>query len=299
MIQENRLAEKIRGKEFIITAEYLPTLDVNPAGIESCVKYFGNGIAAVNVADNHYGIAISSLAASVVFNQSGVETIYQLTTRDRNRIALQSDLMGAAFLGIKNVLCLSGYHQTLIGTPESANVYDIDSIQLVALVKKMNQGQLLDGKKIQGGFSMLVGAVANPYLTPLEINLIRLGKKIAAGADFIQTQAVFDITTFQKWLEIARQKGLTEKAAFLAGVMPLKNAAQAKELAEHHTDWNIPSAVIDRLNAAGDNAAQQKEGLKIAAEIMKQLKGMPGLRGIHILSGGNESVVPELLTTVL
>jgi methylenetetrahydrofolate reductase (NADPH) len=298
MRQENRLTEKIKGKEFIITAEYLPTVDINLSGIESCVKYFDKGITAVNVADSHYGIAVSSLAASVVLNQSGVETIYQLVTRDRNRIALQSDLLGAALLGIKNVLCLSGYHQTIIGSAESVNVYDIDSIQLIALVKKMNQGQLLDGKKIEGGFSITIGAVANPWLNPMEINIMRLAKKIAAGADFIQTQAVFEISAFQKWLETARQKGLTEKAAFLAGVMPLQNAAQAKELVKHHTDLNIPSAIIERLEAAGDNAAQRKEGLKIAGEIMKQLKGMPGLKGIHILSGSNESIVPELLAIV-
>jgi methylenetetrahydrofolate reductase (NADPH) len=298
MKTDNKLAEKLKGKEFIITAEYLPSLDINPASVESCAKYFGNGITAVNIADNHYGVAVSSLAASVVLNRAGVEVVYQMVTRDRNRIALQSDLMGAALLGIKNVLCLSGYHQTLIGNPESANVYDIDSIQLVALVIKMNRGQLLDGKKIQGEFAMLAGAAANPFLKPLEMNIMRLAKKISAGADFIQTQAVFDISTFKQWLQAAHQKGLTEKAAFLAGVMPLQSAAQAKELAEGHTDFIIPAAVFDRLKAAGDNAAQQKEGLKIAGEIMKQLKGLPGLRGIHLLSGGQENAVPELLAYI-
>lgn len=298
MRQENKLAEKIKGKDFIVTAEYLPTLDVGTSGIESCSKYFGKGITAVNVADNHYGVAVSSLAASVVLNRSGIETIYQLVTRDRNRIALQSDLLGAALLGIKNVLCLSGYHQTLIGSPESVNVYDIDSIQLIALVKKLNQGQLLDGKKVEGVFSMLIGAVANPHLTPLEINIMRLNKKINAGAHFIQTQAVFDVNIYQDWLKEVRQKGLTEKAAFLASVMPLRSAAQAKELVEKHTDFNIPPAIIKRLESAGDDTAQRKEGVKIAGEIMKQLKSVPGLRGIHILSGGNESVVPELVTIV-
>jgi len=298
MRQENKLAEKIIGKDFIVTAEYLPTLDVGTSGIESCSKYFGKGITAVNVSDNHYGVAVSSLAASVVLNQSGIETIYQLVTRDRNRIALQSDLLGAALLGIKNVLCLSGYHQTLIGSPESVNVYDIDSIQLIALVKKLNQGQLLDGKKVEGGFSMLIGAVANPHLTPLEINIMRLNKKINAGANFIQSQAVFDVNAFQDWLKEVRQKGLTEKAAFLASVMPLRSAAQAKELVEKHTDFIIPPAIIKRLESAGDDTAQRKEGVKIAGEIMKQLKSVPGLKGIHILSGGNESVVPELVTIV-
>ena len=298
MKQESRLAGKLTGKDFIFTAEYLPVPDVDPSGIESCARFFGRGIAAVNVADNHYGVAVSSLAASVALGRAGIETVYQLVTRDRNRIALQSDLLGAALLGIKNVLCLSGYHQTLIGNPESANVFDIDSIQLVALVKKMNSGQLLDGTKIKGGFSMLVGAAANPYLKPIELNLLRLGKKIAAGADFIQTQAVFDVAAFKEWLEAARKKGLTEKAAFLAGVMPLQSAAQARELSEKHTDFNIPPAVIDRLKAAGDAVAQQKEGLKIAVETIKQLKGLPGLKGVHILSGGCENVVPELVAAV-
>ncbi|MGD1119166.1 MAG: methylenetetrahydrofolate reductase [Dehalococcoidales bacterium] len=298
MKKDHRLAEKIQGKEFIITAEYAPTLDVNPANVASCAKYFGDGITAVNVADNHFGVAVSSLAAAVVLSQSGIEAVYQLLTRDRNRIALQSELLGAALLGIKNVACLSGYHQTLMGNPESTNVFDIDSIQLVALVKKMNRGQLLDGKKIQGEFSMLVGAVANPNMKPIEMNMLRLGKKIAAGADFIQTQAVFDVNAFRAWLETAHGKGYTAKAAILAGVLPLQSAVQAKELAEHYTDYIIPQAVIDRLNAAGDAAAQQKEGIKIAGEIMKQLKGMPGLRGIHLLSGGNEASVPELLKII-
>ncbi len=298
MKPETRLAEKIRGKDFIFTAEYLPAADVAPAAIESGAKSFNSGITAVNVADNHYGVAVSSLASAVVLARAGIEPVYQIVTRDRNRIALQSDLLGAALLGLKNVLCLSGYHQTLIGNAESANVFDIDSVQLVALVKKMNAGQLPGGQDIRGGFAMLAGAAANPYLKPLELNILRLGKKIAAGADFIQTQAVFDASVFKTWLAAALKKGCTEKAAILAGVMPLRSASQAKELSEKHTDFTIPPEVIARLEAAGDAAAQPKEGIKIAAEIIEQLKGLPGLRGIHILSGGNESAVPELLASV-
>jgi methylenetetrahydrofolate reductase (NADPH) len=295
MKSENRLADKIKGKEFIYTAEYLPAADVDPAGIATAAKFFGGGITAVNVADNHYGVAVSSLAASVALGQAGIEPILQAVTRDRNRIALQSDLLGAALLGIKNVLCLSGYHQTVIGNPASANVFDIDSIQFVALVKKMNSGELLDGTKFKGAPGMLVGAAANASLKPIGLNILRLGKKIAAGADFIQTQAVFNSAVFRAWLEAAQQKGLTEKAAFLAGVMPLRSAEQAKELAEKHTDYVIPPAIIERLQKAGDATAQQKEGVKIAAEMIKQMKGLPGLRGVHILSGGNEGAVPELL----
>jgi methylenetetrahydrofolate reductase (NADPH) len=292
---DSKLADKIGGKDFIFTAEYLPI-----AGTEVAIdaKTFGSSVTAVNVADNHYGVSMSSLAASLALSRAGIEPIFQIITRDRNRIALQSDLLGAAYLGIKNVLCLSGFHQALIGCSESANVYDVDSIQLIDIVKKMNNGQLLDGTKIQGDFGMLAGAAANPDLKPLELNILRLSKKIAAGADFIQTQAVFDMDNFKVWLEAAGNAGFADKSAILAGVLPLKSAAQAKELIATHTDFIIPESIINRLMAAGDAGAQEKEGVKIAAEIITKLKGLPGLKGVHILSGGNESAVNGVLAVV-
>ena len=296
MDPESRLASKIKERDFIVTAEYLPRADINAETIEACAGALSNGAIAVNVADNQYGIAMSSLAASVALSQLGVEPVYQIVTRDRNRIALQSDLMGAAYLGIKNVLCLSGYHQTLTGCSESANVYDIDTIQLIDAVKKMNEeGLLLDGNKIEGAFSMLKGAVANPYLRPLELNIIQLNKKVDAGANFIQTHAVFDIEAFQEWLDLVRSEGITERAAILVGVMPLLNAAEAQRLCDTYTDFYIPNEVLDRIRAAGDQEAQKKEGLTICAEIIKKIKDMQALRGVHILSGGNETIVPELI----
>jgi methylenetetrahydrofolate reductase (NADPH) len=298
MKSDSRLAGKLSGKDFIFTAEYLPPAGTDASFVEASARSFGNRLTAVNVADNHYGVAMSSLAASVALSRTGIEPVYQLVTRDRNRIALQSDLLGAAFLGIKNVLCLSGFHQTLIDCPQAANVFDIDSIQLIAMVKTMNGGWLLDGTKIQGEFSMLIGAVANPYMKPLELNIMRLSKKAAAGADFIQTQAVFDVAVFQQWLEAAGKEGVTEKTAILAGVLPLQSAAQGQKLLDTHTDFNIPIDMLNQIKAAGDAEAQKKEGLKIAVEIIKELKAVPGLRGIHILSGGNEAVVPDLLTAI-
>jgi methylenetetrahydrofolate reductase (NADPH) len=292
MKPDSKLAVKISGKEFIFTAEYLPLAGTE---VTSDPKLFGSGVTAINVADNHYGVSISSLAASFALSQIGIEPVFQIVTRDRNRIALQSDLLGAAYLGIKNVLCLSGFHQTLIGCNESANVFDVDSIQLIDIVKKMNNGQLLDGTKIQGNFGMLIGAAANPNLKPIELNLLRLSKKVAAGADFVQTQSVFDVDQFKVWLEAVRNAGLADQTAILAGVLPLKSAAQAKELTETHTDFVIPETIINRLTAAGGPEAQKKEGVKIAAEMIKKLKGLPGLKGVHILSGGNESTVNELL----
>jgi methylenetetrahydrofolate reductase (NADPH) len=162
----------------------------------------------------------------------------------------------------------------------------------------MNGGLLLDGTKIQGEFSMLIGAVANPYMKPLELNILRLGKKAAAGANFIQTQAVFDVETFQQWFEAAGKEGITEKTVILAGVLPLQSAARGQKLLDTHTDFNIPVDVLNRIKAAGDPEAQQQEGSKIAIEIIKKLKAVPGLRGVHILSGGNEAVVPDLLTAI-
>ncbi len=296
MRPDSKFARKLAGDEFNITAEYLPRVWTDASTIEACASALVNGVTAVNVADNPRGVAVSSLAASVALARSGIEPVYQLVTRDRNRIALQSDLLGAAILGIKNVLCLSGYHQTLTGCSHSANVFDIDSVQLVAAVRKMvDKGLLLDGTKIEGTFSMLIGAVANPYLRPLELNLIRLSKKLEAGADFIQTGAVFDVDMFQQWFEAARAEGITERVAILAGVMSLPSAAEATRLRDTHTDFNIPERVINRLSAAGGQEAQRKEGLAVCAEVVNNLKTMKGLRGIHIFSGGNESVVPELL----
>ena len=296
MKPDSKLARQIESGKFIITAEYIPHPGTDAAVIEAGIGTLKNGPVAVNVADNHYGVSMSSLAASVALSRAGIEPVCQMVTRDRNRIALQSDLLGAAFLGIKNVVCLSGYHQTLMGCPESANVFDIDSIQFLAVVNQMNdKGLLLDGTKIEGAFSMLVGAVANPYLKPLELNIIRLNKKVTAGAKFIQTQAVFDVTVFRQWLETVRDEGITEKVAILAGVLPLSSADEAIKLRDTYTDFNIPDEIINRMKASGALNAQKKEGLVISTEIIRAIKAMAGVRGIHILSGRNEAVVPELM----
>jgi methylenetetrahydrofolate reductase (NADPH) len=296
MRPDSKLAGKIKSGDFLVTAEYLPRVAADTSSIEACTAALTKGPVAVNVADNHYGIGASSLTASVVLSRAGIEPVYQVVTRDRNRIALQSDLLGAAMLGIKNVLCLSGYHQSLMGCPESANVFDIDSIQLLAVVKKMSdEGVLLDGKKIEGAFSMLIGAAANPYTKPVELNVIRVLKKADAGADFIQTQAIFDVETLQRWVEALQREGITERVAILAGVLPLTSADEAVKLNETYTDFNIPGEVIERIKKAGDPNAQKKEGLAICAEIIKKIKNIKGLRGVHIFSGGNEAVVPEII----
>jgi len=293
---DSNLGKKLTSADFIVTAEILPRATGDDAAIEAALKVMGDGLTAVNVADNCHSVGMSSIAASVAVLKSGVEPICQIVTRDRNRIALQSDLLGAAYLGIRNVLSLSGYHQILSNSPESANVYDIDSTQFIELATNMaEKGTLANGAKIEGQFSMLVGAVANPFLKPLELNMLRLHKKVEAGAKFIQTGAVFDVETFGQWLDAAINEGITAKAGILAGVLPLDSAAEAEKIRNTYTDYCIPDNVIEQLRKAGGETTQKKEGLTICVETIKKLKNMKGLRGIHILSGGKERVVPEIL----
>lgn len=295
MKPNSKLASAIQSTAFIVTAELLPPPAADGAVIKTAADVMGDSLAAVSMADNHSGVGMSSLAASSVFLQLGREPIYQVVTRDRNRIAIQSDLLGAAALGIRNVVCTSGHHQTLTGCSDSANVYDLDAIQLVWTVRQMREkGTLLDGTAITGAFSMLIGTVVNPYLRPMELNMIQLAKKIEAGADFLQTQPVFDVEEFAAWLDAARKEGLADKAAIFAGILPLSSAEQAEKLREAHTELRIPDALAARLKAAGNADAQEKEGLRFCAEIIGKLKAMKGVRGIHILSGGREKLVSKL-----
>lgn len=294
---EKRFHDQLKSGDFVVTAEYLPRAETEGSAIKAALQALKEVPSAVNVADNPFGVGMSSLAASVILAQSGIEPVYQVVTRDRNRIAIQSDLLGAAALGIRNILCLSGYHQTLTDHPESANVYDLDSTQLLKVLKKMReQGELLNGEKINGAFPVMTGAVANPYLKPVDLNIIRLTQKVEAGAEFIQTHAVFDIDEFQQWLDTVKQAGLADKTAIIAGVFPLDSAEEAEFLLNKYTEFQIPAHIPERLKSAGDRQAQKKEGLAICVEIINKLKNMTGLRGIHILSGGKEETLPDILS---
>jgi methylenetetrahydrofolate reductase (NADPH) len=158
-----------------------------------------------------------------------------------------------------------------------------------------DQGILLDGAKIVGDFPMFIGAVANPFMKPLELNILRLFKKVEAGAEFIQTQAVFDVVGFEQWIDAAHKNGITEKTAVLAGVMPLTSAAEAKHMRDKYMDMLIPDEIIKRMESAGNEDTQKKEGISICVEVIKKIKGLNGVKGIHILSGGRENTVPEII----
>ena len=296
MKHDSNLAKQIESGDFVVTAEFLPRASTDSSSAGTTISSM-NGLTAVNVADNPHGPVVSSLAGAVMLKNAGIEPVYQMITRDRNRIAIQSDLLGAVCLGIRNVLCLSGHHQALTGSSDSSNVYDIDSVQLVSAVRQMrDQRVLLDGSKIEGDLPILIGAVANPFMKPLELNMIRLEKKVEAGAEFIQTQAVFDVEGFKEWIEAAQKEGISEKTAIIAGVLPFGSAVGAKNIRDKYTDMSIPDQVIERMNSAGDEEAQRKEGISICVEVIQEIKGLDGVKGIHILSGGRESSVSEIIT---
>jgi methylenetetrahydrofolate reductase (NADPH) len=295
MKHNSNLAKKIGAGDFVVTAEFLPQASADSSSAGAAISFM-NSLTAVNVADNPHGPVMSSLAGAVILRNAGIEPVYQIITRDRNRIAIQSDLLGAACLGIRNVLCLSGHHQALTGSPDSSNVYDIDSIQLIAVIKQMrDQGVLLDGTKIKGDFPMFIGAVANPFMKPMELNMIRMSKKVEAGAEFIQTQAIFDVEGFKEWIDAAQKEGITEKTAIIAGVLPFRSAVEADDMRDKYMDMSIPDQVIERMSSAGDEEAQRKEGISICVEVIKEIKGLDGVKGIHILSGGRESSIPEII----
>ena len=297
MRKEKKFADQIKDRDFIITAEYTPKAESDQNHINSVIGFLKEVPSAVNVSDNPYGVSMSSLAASLHLIRAGIEPVFQMVTRDRNRIAMQSDILGASSLGINNILCLSGYHQVLTDNPESANVYDIDSTQLLVMIEKFRKSnELLNGIKFDGSFNMLSGAVTNPFLKPLELNILRLGQKVEAGAGFIQTHGIFDVEAFAKWFTAVKEAGITDKAAVIAGILPLESAEEAEALSDRYTDVSIPGYIIERLKSAGNAEAQKKEGVAICVEVIDKIKGINGLRGIHILSGGKEHLIPVILS---
>jgi methylenetetrahydrofolate reductase (NADPH) len=216
----------------------------------------------------------------------------QMTCRDRNRIAIQSDLLGAAALGIHNLLCLTGDYQKFGDQPEAKGVFDLDSIQLIAATAKMNNGFLLSEQEMKKAPDFFIGAAANPFAEPLEMRLIRLHKKIKAGARFIQTQPVFDMDIFTCWMEKVVEMGLHEKCAILAGVMPVKSVKALYHMKKEVPGVKINDEYIHRLENASD---PKEEGIKIAIEMMKTLQKIKGVRGIHIMPVMWESITPIIV----
>lgn len=293
MAEISRLQSVFESGGFAVTAEIGPPMSADASHVEKSADSLKGIVHAANVTDNQTSIVrMSSIAAAYIGQCRGVETIMQMTCRDRNRIAIQSDLLGAYALGIRNLLCLSGDHQSLGNQPQSKNVYDIDSIQLIKAVADMkNEGIFMNGKKSKHMPKFFIGATANPFADPFELQMIRLRKKIHAGAQFIQTQAVYDIGKFEAWMDEVRRLGLHEKAYIQAGVL-VNKSVKSIEMTQKVSGMYIPDNLIERMRKSEDAA---KEGVMISLELIEKLRRIEGVRGIHIMAVGWESIVPTIV----
>ncbi|MCJ7812856.1 methylenetetrahydrofolate reductase [bacterium] len=287
------LLDKIKSKQFIVCGELSPPQSCDADLIRKKTVHFKGLVDAVNITDNQTAIVrLSSIASAKILLEEHIEPIIQMTCRDRNRIAIQSDLLGAAALGIENVLCLTGDHQKFGNHPESKGVFDLDSLQLVATLARMNEGFFLSGEEMKKKPHFTIGAAANPFADPFEMRLIRLYKKIMAGAQFIQTQPVFDLDLFQKWMDRVREMGLHEKIAILAGVMPVKSVKALIHMQKEVPGVRIDKQYIIRMEQAPD---PKEEGVRIAVETINSLKIIKGVRGIHFMPLMWESITPVIL----
>ncbi|MBW2226305.1 MAG: methylenetetrahydrofolate reductase [Deltaproteobacteria bacterium] len=296
MKASSRLQEILSNGEFAVTAECGPPRGANPEVIRKKGELLKGWVDAVNVTDNQTAIVrMSSIAACAHLLQMGLEPVMQMVTRDRNRIALQSDIMGAYSLGIKNILCLSGDHQSFGSQPDALNVFDIDSMNLIRTVQTMREdGKDMSGFELNAPPSMFIGAAANPFADPFEYRVIRLAKKIDAGADFIQTQCIYNMDRFKEWMKMAREEGLTEKVHILGGVTPLKSAGMAKFMNNKVAGMDVPEALIDRMAGVPKEKAVE-EGLKICLETIAELREIEGIHGVHIMAIEWEEIVAEIV----
>ena len=312
MKTESMIERRLEEGRFVVTSELGPPKSADADAIRKKAQLLKGVVDAVNITDNQTAIVrMSSIAAARICIEEGLEPVMQMTCRDRNRIGLQSDLLGAYALGIKNVLALTGDHQCFGNHPESKNVFDIDSIQLVSMIKRMrDEGKFLNGEEIRNSKKaplvpprMFIGAAANPFADPFEFRVIRLAKKVAAGADFIQTQCVFDLGRFKRWMAEVVKRGLHERCAILAGIMPVRSARALTYMAECVPGITIPESIIVRMNRAAEGVEDKKErakrqseeGVKIAVETIQAVREMEGVRGVHIMAVEWERIVPTIV----
>jgi len=287
--------------EFAVTAELGPPKSADVDIIRKKAGYLRGVVDAVNITDNQTAIVrMSSIAAGVLAMREGIEPVIQITCRDRNRIAIQSDVLGAYALGVKNILCLTGDHQVFGNHPTSKNVYDMDSIQLIRMLKNMRDDHVFAcGEEIRNSKKqplvppkIFIGGAANPFGDPFEFRVIRLAKKAAAGADFIQTQCIYDMDRFEEWMRRIRDLGIHERVKIMAGVTPLKSAGMARYMRDKVAGLTVPDFYIDRL-ARAENPVE--EGISICVEQIQRLREVEGVAGIHIMAIEWERRVPEIV----
>jgi len=294
----SRLEKILSSGQFAVTGECGPPRGANPEAIRKKAAHLKGMVDAVNVTDNQTAVVrMSSLAGCLLLLQEGLEPNLQMVVRDRNRIALQSDILGAYALGIRNMLCLSGDHQKFGDHPSAKNVFDLDSMQFIQTVRRMrDEGKFLNGQDIDSPPKMFIGAAANPFADPVDFRAVRLGKKVAAGVDFIQTQCIYNLDRFEKFLQQVRDMGLDEKVYILGGVTPMKSVGMANYMKKQVPGMDVPDEIINRLKGV-PKQDQAKEGIAICVETIQGLKEMKGISGVHIMAIEWEQRVPEIVET--
>ena len=297
--------------EFAVTGELGPPKSADVDLIKEKAGYLKGIVDAVNITDNQTAIVrMSSIGAGLLALKEGLEPIIQITCRDRNRIAIQSDVIGACSLGLRNILCLSGDHQTFGNHETCKNVYDIDSMQLIETLKKMrDDGLFINGEEIKNSKKaeikapkIYIGAAANPFGDPFEFRVIRLAKKVNAGADFIQTQCIYDMDRFERWMEGVVKRGLHKKVKIMAGVTPLKSLGMAKYMRDSVAGLSVPEHYLERLRkvTAGKEKAEAskaaaEEGIQMCVEQIQRFRQMEGIAGVHIMAIEWEKRVHEIV----
>ncbi len=291
------LKQLLESGRFVVTSECGPPKGADAEVIRRKGEILKDHVDAVNVTDNQTAIVrMSSLASCVILKDMGIEPVLQMTVRDRNRIALQSDILGASALGIENVLCLSGDHQCFGNQPHALGVFDLDSIQFISTLKQMrDESEIIGGEALSKSPELFIGAAANPFADPLEFRVVRLAKKIKAGAQFIQTQCIYDVQRFRRFMELCDDQGLLDKVYILGGITPLKSVGMARYMSSKVSGMLIPEEIVKRMEGV-PKEKQREEGLKIAVETIEALKEIKGVCGIHIMAIEWEEIVPEIIS---
>lgn len=290
----SRLERILASGDFAVTAEIAPPGSADPMGIRATAALFRGSTDAANVTDcQRAHVRMSALAASALALQEGVEPIMQIVLRDRNRIALQADLLGAAALGVRNILCLRGDDPRIGNEKDAIGVYDLNTEEMIAAFRDLRDtGTLKGGDKVEHPPRVFLGAAANPLFGTPEEAFANLRGKVAAGADFIQTQAIYDVDAFEEWMRLVRKEWLHERVHILAGVIPLRSAKMAHFMAEKVPGIVVPKDLLRRIDAAPDPKA---EGLSIALRTIKALRKVEGVHGVHIMAVNWEDIVPTLV----
>ncbi|WP_288927850.1 methylenetetrahydrofolate reductase [uncultured Maritimibacter sp.] len=288
------LERTLRAGEFAVTSELNPPDSADPEDVFAAAKPLAEVTDAINATDaSGANCHMSSIGICSLLTRTGHGSVYQISCRDRNRIAIQGDVLGAAAMGVRNVLCLTGDDVGAGDQPGAKPVFDLDSVSLIRLIKTMrDEGRFLSGREIAKPPRLFIGAAENPCVDPVDYRADRLAKKVEAGADFIQTNYIFDIPRFERFMERVRDMGLDKRVFILAGVGPLASAKAARWMRSNVPGIHIPDSVIDRLEKAekpGD------EGRRICVELIQQVKDIAGVSGVHIMAFRREHLVADIL----